>query len=73
MFLATYPWSIFSSPTAGPRVSHLQDQLQAGLADRYILERELGRGGMATVHLAESLLATLIGLGCIVFNVCGVG
>jgi len=36
------------------------------LADRYIVERELGRGGMATVYLAEekkhgrsTLMATL--------------
>jgi len=29
--------------------------LQAALADRYVLERELGRGGMATVYLAHDL------------------
>jgi len=29
------------------------DRLQAALADRYIIERELGRGGMATVYLAR--------------------
>ena len=29
--------------------------LQAALADRYTIERELGRGGMATVYLAEEL------------------
>jgi TolB-like protein len=36
-------------------VSDPRDQLQADLADRYVLERELGRGGMATVYLAHDL------------------
>jgi serine/threonine-protein kinase len=31
------------------------EQLRAGLADRYRVERELGRGGMATVYLAHDL------------------
>jgi eukaryotic-like serine/threonine-protein kinase len=31
------------------------DQLQAALGDRYVLERELGRGGMATVYLAHDV------------------
>ena len=30
-------------------------RLTAALADRYIIERELGAGGMATVYLAEDL------------------
>jgi serine/threonine protein kinase len=29
--------------------------LTAGLADRYVVERELGRGGMATVFVAQDL------------------
>jgi tetratricopeptide (TPR) repeat protein len=31
------------------------EQLTAALADRYAVERELGRGGMATVYLAQDL------------------
>ena len=30
-----------------------QDQLQNALAPNYTIERELGRGGMATVYLAR--------------------
>ncbi len=33
----------------------LRSRLQAALADRYTLERELGHGGMATVYLARDL------------------
>jgi len=36
-------------------VSDLSDRLAAALADRYAIERELGRGGMATVYLARDL------------------
>ncbi len=31
----------------------LLERLKAALADRYLIERELGRGGMATVYLAQ--------------------
>lgn len=30
-------------------------QLEVALRDRYVLQRELGRGGMATVYLARDL------------------
>jgi serine/threonine-protein kinase len=33
----------------------LLERLQSALADRYRIERELGRGGMATVYLARDL------------------
>jgi serine/threonine protein kinase len=36
-------------------VTVVQDMLAEALADRYSLERELGRGGMATVYLARDL------------------
>jgi serine/threonine-protein kinase len=29
------------------------ERLKAALAERYVIERELGRGGMATVYLAR--------------------
>ncbi len=36
-------------------MADLLDQLKAALANRYTIERELGRGGMATVYLAQDL------------------
>ena len=36
-------------------LSETLESLKAALADRYVLERELGRGGMATVYLAQDL------------------
>ncbi len=36
-------------------MSEITERLKAALADRYVIERELGAGGMATVYLAEDL------------------
>ena len=36
-------------------MAHVTDQLNLALADRYLIERELGAGGMATVYLAKDL------------------
>jgi serine/threonine-protein kinase len=36
-------------------LSDLREQLRSGLSGRYAIERELGRGGMATVFLAQDL------------------
>ena len=36
-------------------MADLLERLRSALADRYVVERELGRGGMATVLLAEDL------------------
>jgi hypothetical protein len=35
-------------------MAHVTDQLNTALADRYVLERELGQGGVATGYPAPS-------------------
>ncbi len=35
-------------------MADLLEQLKAALADRYVIEREIGSGGMATVCLADA-------------------
>ncbi len=42
-------------PAQDPRLTELQDRLSAALADRYVLEREVGHGGMAVVYRAQDL------------------
>jgi eukaryotic-like serine/threonine-protein kinase len=41
-----------SHPTT---LSDAAERLSAALADRYVIEREIGRGGMATVYLARDI------------------
>lgn len=36
-------------------MSDLLERLKSALADRYAIEREIGRGGMAVVYLAADL------------------
>ncbi|MBI2614099.1 MAG: protein kinase, partial [Gemmatimonadetes bacterium] len=36
-------------------MAETMSRLRAALADRYVIERELGRGGMATVYLADDV------------------
>jgi serine/threonine protein kinase len=42
-------------PGAGPPTSTLLERLRNALRDQYTVEREIGRGGMATVYLARDL------------------
>jgi eukaryotic-like serine/threonine-protein kinase len=49
------PPSAISDHQLGSSASDMPARLSAALAERYVLERELGRGGMATVFLAHDL------------------
>src|SRR5215210_644737 len=44
-----------ASAGGGDGMMEVPSGLREGLADRYTIERELGRGGMATVYLARDL------------------
>ncbi|HVF16024.1 MAG TPA: protein kinase, partial [Steroidobacteraceae bacterium] len=57
MFLRSHRGLYSSNAILSPRVSLLPSngRLQAALASKYDLERELGRGGMATVYMARDL------------------
>src|SRR2546427_753163 len=51
-----FPYTtLFRSRLLSRYVADLLARLQAALADRYAIEHELGRGGMATVYLAQDL------------------
>src|SRR4051794_19328921 len=49
------PRSAITDAQVGPPSSDVPPRLSAALADRYLVQRELGRGGMATVYLAQDL------------------
>src|SRR5512143_3568381 len=42
-------------PSRLARMADVLEQLKTGLSDRYVIERELGAGGMATVYLAHDV------------------
>ena len=50
-----FPCSFFVRRTDYLTSSDVRDRLQKNLGERYDVERELGRGGMATVYLARDL------------------
>src|SRR6185369_2076400 len=46
----------FTAPlVADPRADRVIAALRGGLGDRYLVERAIGRGGMATVYLAHDV------------------
>ena len=49
------PAHLRSAPLQGLTLADLTAQLQASLVERYAIEGELGRGGMATVYLARDV------------------
>ena len=49
------PLSAISDHQLGASPSDMPARLAAALAERYVLQRELGSGGMATVYLAEDV------------------
>src|SRR5438445_6711049 len=49
------PDDTFQASTPGSSVTKVDSPLAHALRDRYELERELGRGGMATVYLARDV------------------
>jgi hypothetical protein len=56
IYLTPDPRPTFTQPVPTPRdPMGVPDSLRTSLGDRYLLEGELGQGGMATVYLAEDL------------------
>ena len=51
----TYPQAKFEAPSPFMPVTLLPPDLAEALRDRYVLQRELGHGGMATVYLARDI------------------
>jgi len=52
------PWTLLYDggvPASSVLLTELRTRLQAALVDRYTIEREIGRGGMATVFLAREV------------------